>query len=67
MYHQLAPFVGKIKFVFYNLSFFDKMLYGSKKIKTTSLGHQESGNASSHPNHVHQSTPVMQPPSIQQV
>ena len=32
-----------------------------------SLGHQESGNASSHPNHDCQSAPVMEPPSIQQV
>ena len=33
----------------------------------TSPGHQESGNASSHPNHDRQSALVMQPPSIQQV
>ena len=32
-----------------------------------SPGHQESGNASSHPNRDHQSELVMQPPSIQQV
>ena len=33
----------------------------------TSLGHQESGNASSHPNCTHQLAPVMQLPSIQQM
>ena len=33
----------------------------------TSPGHQESGNASSHPNHAHNSTPVVQPPSVQQM
>ena len=33
----------------------------------TSPGHQESENASSHPNRAHQSTLVMQPPSIQQI
>ena len=33
----------------------------------TSPGHQESGNASSHPNRAHQSAPVMQLPSIQQI
>ena len=33
----------------------------------TSPGHQESGNASSLPNRDRQSTPVMQPPSIQKV
>ena len=33
----------------------------------TSLGHQESGNTSSHPNRDRQLAPVMQPPSIQQV
>ena len=33
----------------------------------TSLGHQKSGNASSHPNLAHQSAPIMQPPSVQQI
>ena len=33
----------------------------------TSPGHKESGNASSHPNHDHQSAPVMQPPSMQHI
>ena len=33
----------------------------------TSPSHQESENASSHPNYAHQSAPVMQPPSIQQM
>ena len=33
---------------------------------TTSLGHQESGNASSHPNCAHQPAPVTQLPSVQQ-
>ena len=33
----------------------------------TSPGHQESGNASSHPNHAHNSTPVVQPHSVQQM
>ncbi|XP_030945946.1 uncharacterized protein LOC115970453 [Quercus lobata] len=33
----------------------------------TSPGHQESGNASNHPNRTHQSAPVMQPPSVQQI
>ena len=33
----------------------------------TSPGHQESGNASSHPNRTHQLALVMQPPSIQQI
>ena len=32
-----------------------------------SLGHEESGNASSHPNRDHQSAPVMQPPSMQYI
>ena len=33
----------------------------------TSLGHQESGNASSHANCAHQSAPIMQPPFVQQM
>ena len=33
----------------------------------TSPGHQESRNASSHPNRAHQSIPIMQPPSSQQI
>ena len=33
----------------------------------TNPGHQESGNASSHPNHDCHLSPIMQPPSIQQV
>ena len=33
----------------------------------TSLGHQESGNASSHPNHAHQSAPIMQLPFVEQM
>ena len=33
----------------------------------TSLGHQESRNSSSHPNHTHQSAPIVQPPSVQQM
>ena len=33
----------------------------------TSLGHQESGNASSHPNRTQQSAPIVQPPSVQQI
>jgi len=33
----------------------------------TSPGHQESGNASSHPNRAHQSALVMQPPFVQQI
>ena len=33
----------------------------------TSLGHEESGNASSHPNHDRQSAPVMPPPSMQHI
>ena len=33
----------------------------------TSPSYQESGNASSHPNHTHQSSPIMQPPSVQQI
>ena len=33
----------------------------------TSLGHKESGNASSHPNHDRQSAPVMPPPSMQYI
>ena len=33
----------------------------------TSPGHQESGNASNHPNHTQQSAPTMQPPSVQQI
>ena len=33
----------------------------------TSPSHQESENASSHPNYAHQSAPVMQPPSVQQM
>ena len=33
----------------------------------TSLGHQESGNTSSHPNLTQQSSPTVQPPSIQQM
>ena len=32
----------------------------------TSLGHQESGNASSHPNRAHQPAPITQSPSVQQ-
>ena len=32
-----------------------------------SPGHQKSGNAFSHPNLAHQSAPVMQPPSVQQI
>ena len=34
---------------------------------TTNPSHQESGNTFSHPNCAHQSTPVMQPPSVQQI
>ena len=34
---------------------------------TTSAGHQESGNASSHPNRAQQSAPTMQSLSIQQM
>ena len=34
---------------------------------TTSLGHQESGNTSSHPNLTQQSSPIVQLPSIQQM
>ena len=33
----------------------------------TSPGHQESGNASNHANRAHQSAPVMQPPSVEQI
>ena len=33
----------------------------------TSLGHQESGNISSHPNRNRQSAPVMQSPSMQHI
>ena len=33
----------------------------------TSVGHQESRIASSHPNHAQQSTPTMQPPFIQKM
>ena len=33
----------------------------------TSLGHQESGNTSSHPNLTQQSSPIVQLPSIQQM
>jgi len=37
------------------------------RLMTTSPGHQKSGDASSHPNRAHQSAPVMQLPSIQQM
>ena len=33
----------------------------------TSPGHEESGNASSHPNRDRQSASVMQPPSMQHI
>ena len=33
----------------------------------TSLGHQESGNTSNHPNLTQQSSPTVHPPSIQQM
>ena len=33
----------------------------------TSLGHEESGNASSHPNRDRQSAPVMPPPTMQHI
>ena len=33
----------------------------------TSPGHEESGNASSHPNHDRQSATVMPPPSMQHI
>ena len=36
-------------------------------LMATSPGQQESGKASSHPNHAYQSTPAMQPSSIQQI
>ena len=35
--------------------------------RATSPGHQESRDASSNPHHDHQSTPVMQPSSVQHV
>ena len=37
------------------------------RLMTTSPGHQESGNVSSHPNRAHQSVPFMQSPSIQKI
>lgn len=63
MHHQLVPSVGKIIFVFCSLSFSDKRLHGSNKIKS----HQESRDASSNPHRDRQSALVTQPPSIQHV
>ena len=67
-YHQLAPSVGKIKLASLRFTFLwqkDCMVW--TKSMATSPGHEESGNASSHPNHNRQSAPVMQPPSMQHI
>ena len=53
--------------MFCGSSFFEKGCMVQTRLRATSPGHQESRDASSNPHHDRQSTPIMQPPSIQHV
>ena len=52
---------------FCSLPFFDKDCMVRTRSMATSTGHEESGNASSHPNRHRQSAPVMPTPSMQHI
>ena len=67
MYHQLASSVGKLNLCFAIYLSLKKGCMVWTRSMATSLGHQESGNASSHPNRTHQSAPIVQPPFVQQM
>ena len=58
----------RIKLAFLRFTFLlqkDRMVW--TRLMATSPGHEESGNASSHPNRDRQSAPVMPPPPMQHI
>ena len=71
--HQLAPSVGKVRilrisfFLSSAIPFIDKAEMVWTRSRVTSLGPQESRDASSNPRRDRQSAPTMQPSSVQHV